>query len=131
MSVVNRGWTTKSVPLDEQWGLNYSMTNGKAVYYKDDGEPCQLCQEQTGFCHIHADAAESDDSGFVPEDNPNHCTECESPIRVHSAALIGQQFNDARVNVNLVLQCECTESEIPNGVNTVARSSLPDCWTGR
>lgn len=105
------------------------MSSDKAVYYKDDGEPCKLCQEQSGFCHIHSQAAESDDSGFSAEDAPNHCTKCESPISVHSAAFRPQQFNDARVNVALVLKCDCTESEIPNGVNSVRVSSLPDRWT--
>jgi len=120
------------------------MSN-KAVYYKDDGEPCQLCKERSGFCHIHADrtsesskreledtspneAVESDDSGFSAADNPNHCPECENLIRVHSAALTKQRHNPNRVNVNLVLRCSCEEAEIPNGFRAVEASYLPDKW---
>jgi len=102
--------------------------NDKAVYYKDNGEPCQLCQEQSGFCHIHSEAVESDDSGFSVADNPNHCPECESPIRVHSAALETQRHNPNRVNVSLVLRCSCEEAEIPNGVNAVEAEYIPDKW---
>lgn len=105
--------------------------NDKAVYYKDNGEPCQLCQEQSGFCHIHAqssEAVESDDSGLSVADAPNHCPECESPIRVHSAALTEQRHNPNRVNVSLVLRCDCEEAEIPNGVNAVEAEYIPDKW---
>jgi len=100
----------------------------KAVYYKNNGEPCQLCQEQSGFCHIHADAAESDDSRFSAEDDPNYCPQCESPITVHSAALETQRHNPNRVNVNLVLRCSCEEAEIPNGFHAVEADDIPDKW---
>jgi len=103
------------------------MSN-KAVYYKDDGEPCQLCKERSGFCHIHADAVESDDNSFSPVDGPNYCSECESPISVHSAALTEQRHNPNRVNVSLVLWCSCEEAEIPNGVNAVEAEYIPDKW---
>jgi len=103
------------------------MSN-KAVYIKDNDEPCQLCQEQSGFCHIHADAAEEGGRDVLPVDGPNYCPECESPIRVHSAALKAQRHNPNRINVNLVLRCSCEEAEIPNGFRAVEASYFPDTW---
>ena len=103
------------------------MSN-KAVYIKDNDEPCQLCQEQSGFCHIHSKMAESGDRKFSVTDGPNYCPECENPIRVHSAALEKQRHNPNRVNVSLVLRCDCEEAEIPNGFRAVEASYLPDKW---
>jgi len=100
----------------------------KAVYIKDDGEACQLCKEQSGFCHIHSQADETSAETFSAEDAPNHCPECENPIRVHSAALETQRHNPNRVNVNLVLRCDCEEAEIPNGVHSVEGDYFPDKW---
>jgi len=100
----------------------------KAVYIKDDGEACQLCKEQSGFCHIHSQADETSAETFSAEDAPNHCPECENPIRVHSAGLQRQAYNDNRVNITLQLRCECAEASVPNGVNNVSAEYVPDKW---
>jgi hypothetical protein len=116
----------------------------KAVYIKDNDEPCQLCKEQSGFCHIHSHStserseseledtssnedAETSAAEFSAEDAPNHCPECENPIRVHSAALEQQWHNPNRVNIKLRLKCECAEADIAN-TPTVAASELPEQW---
>jgi len=99
----------------------------KAVYIKDNDEPCQLCQEQSGFCHIHADAAETSADGFSGEDAPNYCPECENPIRVHSAGLQQQRHNPNRVNMTLHLRCDCAEAEVINAP-IVEAAELPDKW---
>jgi len=97
-------------------------------YIKDDGTECELCKEQSGYCHIHADNAGSGDSRFSIKEGQTHCPECESPIEPDCALLREQQYNPVRVNINIILQCDCTQLEITHGQQNISKEQLPDAW---
>jgi len=98
------------------------------IHYKDNDEPCQLCLDASGYCHHHSTDADDDVSGFSLDDGLTHCPECETELRPAHVVLTQQQFNDNRCNVAVQIGCDCTEWQMPFGVNTVEKSTLPEVW---
>jgi len=72
--------------------------------------------------------ADDDVSGFSLDDGLTHCPECKTELRPAHVVLTQQQFNDNRCNVAVQIGCDCTESQIQFGVNTVEKSTLPEVW---
>jgi len=99
------------------------------IYYKDDGEPCQLCVDSDGYCHHHIDMeteSELNDVGTL-YDGLSRCPHCTTELSM-KPVLYQQMVNDARVNVYVEIWCDCTSCHIPLGENSVQKGTLPDVW---
>jgi len=107
-------------------------TMSENIYYKDDGEPCQLCVDSDGYCHHHIDMASDDDTATLHtsslEDGISHCPSCKQELEVTQPVVYSQQFNDARVNIFVELQCGCASAQIPFGESHVQKDILPEVW---
>jgi len=61
-------------------------------------------------------------------DGISHCPSCKQQLEVTQPVVYSQQFNDARVNIFVELQCGCASAQIPFGESHVQKDILPEVW---